>query len=307
VPTEHILSEEVTMKLKIIVLWVLLMIFPANPVFAKLHVVATLPWIGSMVQEIGQDKVNLDILVKGTQDPHYVEAKPSMILAVRRADILFYNGLDLEVGYLPVLLESSRNPKIQPGTSGHIDCSQFVEVINLSTHVDRSMGDVHPFGNPHYHLSPRNIKRVAKGITEMLSRADPDNTDFYKTNLLYFADTVYKKEADWSKNTLKGLKVVAYHKLFEYLADEFDFTIVGYIEPKPGIPPSIGHTKRLIDTINEQNIHIVLTTPLYPRKEADFIAEKTNAAVIVLPHDVGSMKGVNNWLDLMDTILTKLQ
>ena len=295
------------MKIKILLICALLVLFPANPVFAKLNVVATLPWIGSIVKEIGQDKVNLKVLVKATQDPHYVEAKPSMILAVRRADLLFYNGLDLEIGYLPVLTESSRNPKIQLGTRGNVDCSQFINVIERSTKLDRSMGDVHPFGNPHYHLSPRNIKEVAKGITEMLSRADPDNTDFYKTNLLHFADTVRKKEADWSKNDLKGLKVVAYHKLFEYLADEFDFTIVGYIEPKPGIPPSIGHTKRLIDTINEQNIRIVLTTPLYPRKEADFIADKTNAAVIVLPHDVGSMKGITNWFDLMDTILIKLQ
>lgn len=304
---EHILSEEVDMKFKIILLWLFLVLFPSNPAFAKLNVVATLPWIGSIVKEIGQDQVNLKVLVKATQDPHYVEAKPSMILAVRRADILLYNGLDLEVGYLPVLIESSRNPRIQPGMIGHIDCSQFVEVIDRPTHVDRSMGDVHPFGNPHYHLSPKNIEGVAKGITEILSRADPDNTDFYKTNLSHFTDTLRKKEAVWRKSNLKGREVVAYHKLFEYLADEFHFTLVGYIEPKPGIPPSIGHTKRLIDTINEQNVRTIITTTIYPQKESDFIAQKTDAAVIVLPHDVGSMKGVNNWFDLMDIILTKLQ
>jgi len=303
---EHILSEEVNMKFKIILLWLLLVLFPANPVFAKLNVVATLPWIGSIVNEIGQDKVNLKVLVKASQDPHYVEAKPSMILAVRKADVLFYNGLDLEIGYLPVLTESSRNPKIQLGTRGNVDCSQFVDVIEQPTKIDRSMGDVHPYGNPHYHLSPKNIEKVALGITQVLSNIDTKNADFFKSNMSVFTKKLHEKEAKWRKSKLKSKKYIAYHKIFEYLADEFNLTIVGYIEPKPGIPPSINHTKRLIDTMNEQDVRTVLTTPIYPRKEADFIAEKTNATVIVLPHDVGSMEGIKDWFDLMDTILEKI-
>jgi hypothetical protein len=140
----------------------------ASPAMAKLNVVATLPWIGSLASEIGGDRIKVTTLVKPNQDPHYVEAKPSMILEVRRADLLMFNGLELEIGYLPVLVESSRNPMIQPGTPGYFDCSQFVEVIEKPDAVSRSMGDVHPLGNPHYHLSPKNIYRVIGGVTEIL-------------------------------------------------------------------------------------------------------------------------------------------
>lgn len=146
----------------------------ASPAMAKLNVVATLPWIGSLASEIGKDQIKVTTLVKPNQDPHYVEAKPSMILEVRRADLLLFNGLELEIGYLPVLVESSRNPKIQPGTPGYFDCSQFVEVIEKPAAVDRSMGDVHPLGNPHYHLSPPNIYRVTGGSPRPWQQLTPE-------------------------------------------------------------------------------------------------------------------------------------
>ena len=161
---------------KKIALFFIVLLLLTDTAFAKMNAVATLPWIGSLLYEIGKDKLKVKVLVKPTQDPHYVEAKPSMILAVRRADALFYNGLDLEVGYLPVLIESSRNAKIQPGRPGNIDCSRFVDVIGRPDNVDRSMGDVHPFGNPHYHLSVKNIMKAAQGISAVLSKADPQKS-----------------------------------------------------------------------------------------------------------------------------------
>ena len=140
---------------------------------AKLHVVATLPWIGSIASELGGERVSVQALVKAEQDPHEIEAKPGMILAARRADLLVYNGLDLEIGYLPLLLESSRNPAIQPGKAGNLDCSQFVAVLEKQPAADRSMGDVHPLGNPHYHLSAANVLQVARGMARSLERLDP--------------------------------------------------------------------------------------------------------------------------------------
>ena len=169
----------------------------ASPAMAKLNVVATLPWIGSLASEIGGDRIKVTTLVKPNQDPHYVEAKPSMILEVRRADLLMFNGLELEIGYLPVLVESSRNPMIQPGTPGYFDCSQFVEVIEKPEAVNRSMGDVHPLGNPHYHLSPKNIYRVTGGITEILATVDPGNAGFYRANLAAWQDKFKEKEKQW--------------------------------------------------------------------------------------------------------------
>jgi zinc/manganese transport system substrate-binding protein len=278
-----------------------------GPAFGELRVVATLPWIGSLVNEIGEDRVHLDVIVKATQDPHFVEAKPSMILAVRKADVLIYNGLDLEIGYLPVLIESSRNEKIQSGMAGNVDCSRYVKVIDRPDRIDRSMGDVHPFGNPHYHFSPRNIEQVATGITEVLSRMDSSNADFFRKNMAAFSSKLRGKESSWKAINLHGKKVIAYHKLFEYLAADFGLTISGYVEPKPGIPPSAAYISRLIEKMKEERIHTVITTTLYPRKEVDFIAGKTGARVIVLPHDVGSMPEIADWFTLMNTVLSRLQ
>lgn len=293
--------------LKKIFLLLIIVLFSSNAAFAKMNAVATLPWIGSLLNEIGKDKVKVKVLVKPSQDPHYVEAKPSMILAVRRADALFYNGLDLEVGYLPVLIEASRNPRIQPGMPGNIDCSQFIEVIGRPVKVDRSMGDVHPFGNPHYHLSVKNITDAAKGIAAALSKADPGNAEYFKGRLSDFTDRISKKGPVWRSAGLSGMKVIAYHKQFEYLAKEFDFSIAGYIEPKPGIPPSAGHIQDIIRAMNDLGIKTILTTSYYGAREATFIAGKTGARVVVLPHDAGSMDGADDLIGLIDTIVNKLR
>jgi len=286
---------------------VLLLLFAAEPASAGLNVVATLPWVGALASEIGKDKIEVKVLVKPTQDAHYIEAKPSMILAVRKADILMYNGLDLEVGYLPVLLESSRNPKIQSGMSGNFNCSGFVEVIKGPAKVDRSMGDVHPFGNPHYHFSPGNILKVAGGIAERLAEIDQANADFYRTNMEAFRKRWNEKKADWSKRGIEGRSFVAFHKYFEYLAADFGFSIGGYVEEKPGIPPSADHLRKLISLMKEEKIGKILTTSYSSRREVNFIAKKTGAEIVILPHDVGSGKKIGNWFDLMDEVLNKLR
>ena len=279
----------------------------ASPAAAKLNVVATLPWIGSLASEMGKEKINVTTLVKPNQDPHYVEAKPSMILEVRRADLLLFNGLELEIGYLPVLVESSRNPKIQPGTSAFFDCSLFAEVIEKPAAVDRSMGDVHPLGNPHYHLSPRNIYRVAGGITGILAAADPGNAGFYRANLAAWQDRFKEKEKQWAEYPLKGKKFLPYHKFFEYLAHEFGFEILGYVEPKPGIPPSAGWVERIIELAKRMKPDAFLTTSFYGTREVTFLSQKSGVKYIVVPHDVGATSACQDWFSLMDQVLAALK
>lgn len=290
-----------------IAIFVSLLICIATPASAKVKVVATLQWIGSVAGEIGKDKVEITALVKPNQDPHMIEAKPSMILAVRKADILMYNGLDLEIGYLPVLIESSRNPKVQPGRAGNFDCSHFVAVIEKPVSMDRSMGDIHPLGNPHYHFSSNNIRKVSEGIAEAFSRLDPANANFYKANLAAFQEKVRRKSEQWRKIPLNGKRFIAYHKYFEYLAADYGFRIEGYMEPKPGIPPSAGYLEKLIGTIKETKPDGILTTPIYGRKEVEFLARKTGIKVIVIPHDVGASAGATDWISFMDQVLTSLR
>lgn len=279
----------------------------SSPAFAKLNVVATLPWIGSLAKEIGQDKVSVTTLIKPNQDPHMVEAKPSMILAGRKADIIMYNGLDLEIGYIPLILESGKNPKIVPGKPGNCDCSHFVKAIEKLGAVDRSMGDVHPLGNPHYHYSPANILRVAEGMTNTLADLDRANADYYRANFKSFAERLKERQKKWSTIPLKGKKFVAYHKLFEYLAREFGFQLVGYVEAKPGIPPSAGHVEALIESMKANKPDGIITTSFYGKKESESISVKTGVKLIILPGDVGGMKGTDDWFSFMDTVLTSLQ
>jgi zinc/manganese transport system substrate-binding protein len=291
---------------KILITFLIMFTF-STPAFAKVNIVATLPWIGSLADEIGKDKVAVKVLVKPSQDPHQIEAKPSMILAAGKADILIYNGLDLEIGYLPLLIESSRNPKIQPGQAGNLDCSQFIKVIEKHEAVDRSMGDVHPLGNPHYHLSAQNILNVARGITHALSILDPEQASFYKANLAAFETKLKEKQKQWASISLKGKRFVAYHRFFEYLAQEYGFQIVGYVEEKPGIPPSAGYIEKLVEDMKRSKPDGIITTTYYGKDEINALSQKTGIKSIVIPHDVGSAPGVNDWLSLMDAVLKSLQ
>jgi zinc/manganese transport system substrate-binding protein len=291
---------------KITIMIFLFTCFLAGPSFAALNVVTTLTWIGSIVNDLGKDRIKLTVLVKPSQDPHQIEAKPSMILAARKADVIMYNGLDLEIGYLPLLIESSKNPKIQPGKPGNFDCSRFVSVIEKPTAVDRSLGDVHPLGNPHYHLSPRNTRNIAEGIARALSELDPDNTAFYQANAASFRARLDEKQKAWSQKPLRGKKFISYHKFFEYLANEYGFELVGYIEAKPGIPPSANHMESLIDLAKRTRLDGILTTTYFARTAPDFLSEKTGVKVIVVPHEVGATPTTKDWFSLMDQVFAAL-
>lgn len=278
----------------------------ASPVCAAVKVVATLPWIGSLAREIGRDNVTVTTLVKISQDPHSIEAKPSMIAAARRADIFMYNGLDLEIGYLPILMESSKNPKIRPGSVGNFDCSVFATPLEIPTSASRDNGDVHPLGNPHYHLSPVNMKRVASGMGERLARIDPANADNYRSNAARFVAQVDRRSKEWQGRTLRGRQYVAQHKFFEYLAAEYGFRIVGYLEDKPGIPPGSAHIQALIAAMARQKPAAILTTSYHDQKAPHFVTAKTGVTTKVVPHDVGA-GGSTDWFSLMAAIFKALE
>ncbi|MEK6599051.1 MAG: zinc ABC transporter substrate-binding protein [Deltaproteobacteria bacterium] len=294
--------------MKKVIFIILTLISFATPSFAEINVVATLPWIGSLAKEIGKDSVNVKVLVKPGQDPHFVEAKPSMTVAARNADIIMYNGLDLEAGYLPLIITSSRNHRIQPGQKGNFDSSRYVNAIEKLESADRSMGDVHPFGNPHYHFSPENILHVTEGIAEALSRIDQDNAKFYNANLTEFRDRFKEKQREWNGKALKlkGKKFIAYHKLFEYLAKDFGFGIIGYVEPKPGIPPSAAYIKKLIELIKQERPDAILTTSSYGLKESELLAKNTGLRVVILPQDVGATDTAKDWFSFIDQTLLLL-
>lgn len=289
---------------KIILIFCIVML--ASPAFASVRVVATLPWIGSLAKEIGKDNVDVTTLIKVSQDPHSIEAKPSMIAAVRRADILMYNGLDLEVGYLPVLMESSKNPVINPGNAGNLNCSIFVDVLEKPAAPCRCNGDVHPLGNPHYHLSPSNMKKVAIGMAGQLAKVDQKHADFYRQNALHFNSQVDAKLKEWHSRKLKGKQFTAQHKFFEYLAAEFGFKILGYLEEKPGIQPSSAHVQALIYSINKLKPDAIINTEYQNQTIPRFIAGKTGVKRITVPHDIGA-DGTKDWFSLMDSVIRSLE
>jgi zinc/manganese transport system substrate-binding protein len=276
------------------------------PAHAAVKVVATLPWIGSLAKEIGKDKADVTTLVKVSQDPHSIEAKPSMIAAVRRADILMYNGLDLEIGYLPILMESAKNPTINPGNIGNFNCSAYVTTIEIPTSASRENGDVHPLGNPHYHLSPANIKKVAIGMGERLAKFDQANADFYRGNAARFSAQVDRKIKEWKGRKLNGKQFVSQHKFFEYLAAEFGFRIMGYLEDKPGIPPGSAHVQSLIAGIAKQKPDAILSTEYHDQKVPQFVSSKTGVKTTIVPHDVGA-GGSKDWFSLMDSVIKALE
>jgi zinc/manganese transport system substrate-binding protein len=292
--------------MKRILLGVLFLCCITTPAFAKINVVATLPWIGSIVSDLGKDRIDVVTLVKPSQDPHLIEAKPSMILASRKADIMMYNGLDLEIGYLPLLIESSRNQKIQPGKMGNFDCSRYITVLEKPTSVDRSMGDVHPLGNPHYHYSPGSVGKIADAMVKTLAEVDPANAEFYRTNGKAFQQRLQEKQKEWD-HMPKGKQFLAYHKFFEYLAHDFGLQLIGYIEEKPGIPPTAAHIEKLVELLQRTKPDGILTTGYYERKAPDYLSRRTGVKVIVVPNDVGSTPQATDWFSFTDQVLAVIQ
>ena len=276
---------------------------------AVLHVVSSIPVLGSLAKEVGGDRVAIESLGKGYQDPHFVEPKPNLMLVLNKADLLLQVGLDLEIGWLPPLVLGSRNAKIQPGETGNLDCSRVIPVMDVpTTKVDRSMGDIHPMGNPHYWLPPGNARLLAKEIADRLAQLDPEGKATYDKNLASFLAKVDAKEKEWAPLVakLKGVKIATYHQSWSYLSHWLGMEEMGYVEPKPGIPPDPQHLVRLIAAMKSAGAKLLVMEDFYNKNTAQLVANKAGAKLLDLPTDVGATPELKSWFDLLDLVLKRL-
>lgn len=287
---------------------VLLGVFFFSLAKAEIKVITTYPYIASITKEITKDKAKVDYLADGKLDPHFVIPKPSLAVKLRDADLLIINGAGIEVGWLPPLLNQANNNKINPNTKGFLDLSNFVELIEKPENVSRSMGDVHPEGNPHFYLNPNNIPLLSDAITKRLCLLDSINCNTYKENNENFKKRFNEKLKQWNVKMSKAsnLKVIEYHKLFDYFLINYNIKNVGTIEPLPGIPPSAKHLENLIEKVKSEKVNYILQDVYHPPKPAKYISEKTGAKMIILPHDVNALPEVKDIFSLFDIIVERL-
>jgi ABC-type Zn uptake system ZnuABC Zn-binding protein ZnuA len=270
---------------------------------AKVNVVTTLQDLASIAQWVGGDRVATFAIAKGYQDPHFVDAKPSFVLKLTRADLLVVAGLDLELGYLQPLVDQSRNRKIRPGSPGYLDAAAGCNVLGRPTGpVTRAMGDVHPQGNPHYWTDPENGRVIARSIARRLSQIDSAGQATYAQNLAAFEARLTQKEAEWQAKMApyRGLDVVTFHDSWPNFAKRFALDVVGHVEPKPGIPPTPSHTLEIINLIQQKKVPLILVEPYFDLKTPKFIAGKTGAKVLVFYPSVGGTPAIADYFALFD-------
>jgi len=283
----------------------LLALFASRPMFAagKLNVVTATQDLASLATEVGGDHVNVISIARGYQDPHFVEAKPSFLLNLRKADLLVVVGLQLEIGWLPPLITQSGNPRIQPAAAGYFDASQFAEILEIPTsQVSRAMGDVHPLGNPHYWLDPQNGLRVAVGLAQKLTQMDPGDAAYFNQRLEDFRKRLAAAEKRWDEQMkpYRGRKVVTYHQSWPNFVKRFGLQVAEYVEPRPGIPPSPAHVVELIALMKRQNVKLILVEPYFDLKTPQSVARETGGQVVVLMPSVGGDKDTGDYIKLFD-------
>jgi ABC-type Zn uptake system ZnuABC Zn-binding protein ZnuA len=259
--------------------------------------------LAALAQEIAGDKADVESIARGYQDPHFVEAKPSFLLKLRKADLLIIVGLELEIGWLPPLITQSTNPKVQVGAPGYFDASRFARILEIPTGaVTRAEGDVHPQGNPHYWLDPENGLRIAKGIADKLSQMRPGDAAYFAQRYTSFEQRIKEADQRWQAQMkpYAGRKIVTYHRSWPNFADHFHLDVVGYVEPRPGIPPSPQHTVELIGQMKRDGVKIILVEPYFDLKTPQSVAQQTGAQVVVLMPSVGGEKEVTDYFKLFD-------
>src|SRR5438552_14722350 len=275
---------------------------------AKLNVVATLPDFGSLAREIGGDKIDIVTLAKPTEDPHFVDARPSFVVSLRSADVLIDGGAELELGWLPPLLQNARNPKIEIGKPGRVQASQGIRLMNVPTNVTRAAGDVHALGNPHFMSDPIIAKAVAQHIAQSFSVVDAANAGFYEANYKNFEAAINAKLQEWGAAMLpfKGQSVVAYHDSWPYFAHRFGVNLDIFLEPKPGIPPSPSHLTAVVAQMNAQHIKAIIVEPFHDRRIGDKVASATGAKVVEFSQFPGGLPGTDSYVKLIDTLVSRL-
>jgi zinc/manganese transport system substrate-binding protein len=278
-------------------------IAPLHAAAQTLTVVTTTEDLAALTHEVGGDRVKVESMARGYQDAHFVEAKPSFLLKLQRADLLVLVGLQLEIAWLPPLITQSRNPRIQVGAPGYLNVSQFVEVLEIPAgEVTRAMGDVHPLGNPHYWLDPGNGRRMANAIKNKLVELQREYAGYFERRFEDFDRRLREAEIRWSDQAaaLKGIEVVTYHNTWPNFAKRFGLKVVGFVEPKPGIPPTARHTLDMINLINRNKVPLILVEPYFDLRTPNSIAAQTGAKVVVLLPSVGGNAEATNYFELFD-------
>jgi len=275
---------------------------------APLSVVATTPDFAAIAREIGGNLVDVKSLAKPTEDPHFVDAKPSLIVTLNHADVLIEGGAELELGWLPPLLESARNPRIASGAKGLVVASEGIKMLEVPTSFDRAKGDVHALGNPHFVIDPINAKVVAGEIADHLSKVAPQSAATFAANLKQFNANIDAKMGGWQKalEPYKGARIVTYHKDFVYFADRFNLEIVDELEPKPGIAPSPAHLAQVISARKEKQARIILVQPYQNRKTAETVARQVGATVVDAPQQPGAVPNTDTYVQLIDHLIASV-
>ncbi len=276
---------------------------------AELRVVTTTTDIASLARQLGGDDTEVKAIARGYQDPHYLEAKPSYVVLLRRADLLAYVGLDLEVGWLPLLIDSARNDRLLAGAPGNLPLSKGIRALEVPTgEVSRAGGDIHPRGNPHYWLDPRNTLIMAQTLADRMALLDPDHADAIEARRADFTHRMQEKIETWSARMapFAGTKIVCYHKQWEYLLDWLGIETIDYIENKPGIPPSPRHLQDLRRRMQNEKIPLILMSNFFDPGAAETLARETGARLLVLPPSVGGEDGVDDLFDLFDRLVSRL-
>ncbi len=282
---------------------------PLSTYAAPVTVITTTEDLAAITREIGRDRVRVDFIAKGVQDPHFIDAKPSYMLKLSRAKLFIQVGLGLEAEWVPSLLRGARNVNILRGRNGHVDASEEVALLEVPKgRLDRSAGDVHGQGNPHYWLDPLNGKQIARNIAKGLKRIDPEGKEQYDQNFVQFSRKLDAAIERWREamKPFKGEKVVTYHNSWPYFLRRFGLTAVDYVEPKPGISPSSSHLIQLIERIKEEKVKIIIVEPYFNEKTSRFVARKSGARVVVLPPSVSKASGMTDYFQLFDHIVATL-
>ncbi len=276
----------------------------------KINIVASTQDLAALAQEVGGDKVSVEAIARGYQDPHFVEAKPSFLLKLHHAELLISVGLQLEIGWLPPLITQSGNAKIQPGAPGYLEAAQFAEILEVpTTQVTRAMGDVHPLGNPHFWLDPENGRRVAKGLVTKFSEMRPSDAAYFQQRYQDFDKRLTAAEKTWDDKMkpFRGAKVVTYHRSWPNMMKRFGLNVVDYIEPRPGIPPTPSHLVELMTMMKREGIKVILVEPYFDLKTPNSVASQTGAQVVVMLPSVGGEKEVTDYFKLFDYDVNLLQ
>ncbi len=283
---------------------------PRASAASKTRIITATTDLAAIVQEVGGDRVDVESIARGYQDPHFVEAKPSFLLKLRKADLLVVVGLELEIGWLPPLITQSGNPRIQPGAQGYFDASRFARILEIPTGVvTRAEGDVHPQGNPHYWLDPENGLRIAKSVQNKLTEMRPADADYFAQRYASFEQRLHQAAQQWESqmNPYAGRKIVTYHRSWPNFAGYFHLNVAGYVEPRPGIPPSPQHTLQLIQLMKREGIKVIVVEPYFDLKTPQSVARETGAQVVVLAPSVGGEKEITDYFHLFDYDIAKLK